>query len=325
MATYYVDPAATGLNDGSSWTDAFTDIQSAFDLTALAAGDVVYCRGTQSVLTPRAMSKSGDITSGLIRFIGCNASGENDGTRFVLDGTGGSGNGINIAASYLWFENFEIRNFTDNALSRSGTSSGFLFVNGLVHNCSYGIYGSGGWPGMTLFRCTFYNCNYGVYNDSQTLIAFCDFHGNTYALRYGAHIIYQSIFYDNVQYYANCGSFAALNSVFDGASHSTMAGIRFSSSGNLARMLCCRLTNAAFGAYDANSRPQVFAFNVFDGNAADILNASLVQQIAINGANTNVFNPGDTNQGYVSLTPGAKDYNLRSDASLRRVPVSFAK
>ena len=38
MATYYVDSNATGLNDGSSWTDAWTSIASA---TVAAAGDDV--------------------------------------------------------------------------------------------------------------------------------------------------------------------------------------------------------------------------------------------------------------------------------------------
>lgn len=38
MATYYVDSNATGLNDGSSWTDAWTSISSA---TSAVGGDIV--------------------------------------------------------------------------------------------------------------------------------------------------------------------------------------------------------------------------------------------------------------------------------------------
>ena len=45
MATYYVDSNATGLNDGSSWTDAWTSIASA---TVAAAGDFILVSHTHS-------------------------------------------------------------------------------------------------------------------------------------------------------------------------------------------------------------------------------------------------------------------------------------
>jgi len=45
VATYYVDSNATGLNDGSSWTDAWTSIASA---TGAAAGDFILVSHTHS-------------------------------------------------------------------------------------------------------------------------------------------------------------------------------------------------------------------------------------------------------------------------------------
>ena len=48
MATYYVDSNATGLNDGSSWTDAWTSIAS---ITAVAAGDTVLVSSAHSETT----------------------------------------------------------------------------------------------------------------------------------------------------------------------------------------------------------------------------------------------------------------------------------
>jgi predicted outer membrane repeat protein len=39
---WYVNQAATGANDGSSWSDAFTDLQSALTHSSLAAGDEIW-------------------------------------------------------------------------------------------------------------------------------------------------------------------------------------------------------------------------------------------------------------------------------------------
>ena len=48
MATYYVDSNATGLNDGSSWTDAWTSLASS---TGATSGDTVYVSSTHSETT----------------------------------------------------------------------------------------------------------------------------------------------------------------------------------------------------------------------------------------------------------------------------------
>lgn len=47
MATYYVDSNATGLDDGSSWTDAWTSITSS---TSVSAGDIVLVASNHSEL-----------------------------------------------------------------------------------------------------------------------------------------------------------------------------------------------------------------------------------------------------------------------------------
>ena len=48
MTTYYVDSNATGLNDGSSWTDAWTSLASS---TGATSGDTVYVSSTHSETT----------------------------------------------------------------------------------------------------------------------------------------------------------------------------------------------------------------------------------------------------------------------------------
>lgn len=46
MANYYADPTASGSEDGSSWANAFTTIQAAFD--TVSEGDIIYTNSTES-------------------------------------------------------------------------------------------------------------------------------------------------------------------------------------------------------------------------------------------------------------------------------------
>jgi hypothetical protein len=159
MTTYYVDPAAGGANDGSSWTDAWTSLQSAADTAS--AGDIVYCRGTQTLTVKIDFdTNSGRSASGFIKFIGCNASGTVDGTRFALDGNSSATHAIeNAGQSWLWFENVEVKNCTGDGIDcGTGTSFGnWVLVNCYSHdNSSDGIatyrLSTGN---MLLLRCRF--------------------------------------------------------------------------------------------------------------------------------------------------------------------------
>lgn len=124
MATHYVDPAASGSNNGTSWTDAWTSLQSAAD-TAVA-GDTVYCRGTQTLTATISFdTNAGTTTNGFIKFIGCNAAGNVDGTRYVLDASSVS-NGISRDVDYVWFENIEVH---------SAGADGWELVS-----CNYGVF-----------------------------------------------------------------------------------------------------------------------------------------------------------------------------------------
>ena len=84
MALRYVDPAAVGANNGTSWADAWTDFQDAVD--NWAAGDTIYCRGTQILAAQIDVDGADGIATNPIKIIGMNASGVDDGTYFTLDG-----------------------------------------------------------------------------------------------------------------------------------------------------------------------------------------------------------------------------------------------
>ena len=135
MTIRYVDPAATGDNNGTDWTHAWASLQSAAD-TAVA-GDIVYCRGTQALSVAIDYDiNSGSGASGFIKFIGCNASGTVDGTKFVLDGDSTATNCILLAArTYIWWENFEFKNATGDGWDATNANfADMIFINCISHN-----------------------------------------------------------------------------------------------------------------------------------------------------------------------------------------------
>jgi hypothetical protein len=80
MTTYYLDPDASGADDGTSQSDAWSTLQRAIDGTdgtQPAAGDIVQCRhGTgndESISTVINFDgNAGSQASGFIQFIGVN-------------------------------------------------------------------------------------------------------------------------------------------------------------------------------------------------------------------------------------------------------------
>ena len=196
MATYYVDPAASGSNNGTSWTNAWTGMQLAIDGTngtQPAAGDTIYMRGTETLTVSIDMDgNSGDMTSGWIKWVGVNASGVEDGTRYVIDGINlpsTSGSGLNYSSygtDYQQFHNIEIKRCYFHGISMSSNSG----VNGLhAVNCSFNNNGRAGWSGAGLsfgfntpnyasfYHCQFNdNAQYGV--QGQGHFFFCEFARN---------------------------------------------------------------------------------------------------------------------------------------------------
>lgn len=161
MTIRYVDPTASGDNNGTDWTHAWTSLQSAAD-TAVA-GDIVYCRGIQTLSVAIDYdTNSGSEASGFIKFIGCNAGGTVDGTKFILDANSAAANCILLAAkNYIWWENIELKNATGDGWDATNASfHSIVFINCTSHNN-----GADGWdlyysasPGCIYFiRCYAYS------------------------------------------------------------------------------------------------------------------------------------------------------------------------
>lgn len=327
MTTYYVDPGAEGENDGTSWDDAWISLQSAADTAA--AGDTVYCRGTQNLSAAIDFdTASGTYDGGYIKFIGCNASGVNDGTRFTLKRTANTINGIYVnGVSFVWLENISIEDCTGTAgiAVANAYSDKWRLINVRCHNNtgrgafinSYGRYWS-------FHGCVFTaNGGIGIYRPVDSKFHGCVFNGNgdNGVDQSGSNSYDNCIFHNNTGYginFYNSGSFN--NCVVDGNGG---GGVKISYAAPDYMLTGCRITNhSASGkvGVDVTANTRVGLIGCYFGNNATDVTANRYDIIPINCATDHVILGGsDTNHGYTDQT--ADDFNLRSDASIRAYAV----
>lgn len=336
MTTYYVDPAAPGENDGSSWTDAWTDTQSAFD-TAVAA-DIVYLRGEQNLSASLDVDTNSGSNAGYIKFIGCNSSGVVDGTRFVLDGQDNAITGILFnGRSHIYLANFEAKNCQYGFRGVTNTNNYLLFNNCSAHdNSSHGFYGSR-IQNSTYFRCVSYlNSGSGFYEKSYSgLIAhfFCAAHDNSAAGFAGsdsaAHTDIGCLSFDNTDngFSARRSWSLLYNSIADGNGDD---GVIIDSGASLSFYLCNRITNHSESGdigLNANSCSILTLANYFENNDGNniqnTVTGSIYLDLSGDGVSSNIEDQSNTNQGYTSVTDGSEDYNLRSDATLCRTAITI--
>lgn len=338
---FYVDPAATGTNDGSSWTNAWTSIVSAFGASGPAAGEICYCRGTETFTDTTARdvaTKSGSNAAGFIKFIGCNASGNQDGTRFVLDAATQVQHVLqsSTANDMIWFENFEFKRAGTGKDGFNGNvngTQGWVFINcSFNNNAGNGANGGNYIANSLFFRCVFHsNSGSGAIstNVSNYYIA-CASHdnGNDGVTSVGA--LAGCIVYDNtddgiaVQQNTNLIFNTVINgNGDDGCMVTSWTALAFPI------FFGCRITNHS-GAGDiglnANSEPIITIGCYFEDNDGNnIQNDSLHYNVSIDGttASSNIEDQANTNEGYTSKTNGSEDFNLRTDASLRRTAITI--
>ncbi len=328
MADRYVDPAATGDDDGSSWANAWTDMQSA--ATAAAAGDTVYCRGTQTLTSTITVANAGSASTGYIRFVGCNASGSVDGTRFKLNGNSAAGDVFSLGTKdFIWLENLECYSGTANGIAMGGTGQNYLvFINCMCrNNGTNGIdfFANGrGWViGCIAKSNTLRGFNVtssyppvliGCHADSNSREGFYQ-SGLSGATAVGCLATNNG--YDG--FYAATNLVTLLNCVSDGNAYSGV-GVGNCNIG----VFGCRLTNngttgTRYGlTVNANYRG-VYGWNFLKSN----------KDGATGGGNWDAIpfkDDSDTNEtsgteGYVDRASG--DYNLDTDATLRSVAIEI--
>lgn len=329
MATYYADfDLATGNNDGTSWADAWQTMADAIagtNGTPPAAGDTVYCRGTDTLSASPTLTQSGGGSTGRIRWIGVNGSGTNDGTRVVLDANGAR-HALTLSGDHHLFENFAFTGTTGSYDGLWGAGDYNVFVNCAAYSCGDCGFGSLGTNNI-LIRCVAYsNGGYGIYGSTTTQCFFCCSHDNTSR---GFYLTTNSLSIACLSYDNGSSGFdnLTINSVLfncvsdrNGVNGINMAGYH-------ATVIGCRVTSHDGGGQiglDYNNLTGLHGWNYFEDNDGDNIQADgYADEIREDGASTDQEDQADTNEGYTDKTDGAEDYNLRSDATLRRTAIQI--
>jgi len=348
MTTYYLDPTATpagGSDTGADWTNAWSTLQRAIDGTngtQPTAGDTVLMRGTETVTVQIDLDgNSGSLAVGKVNFIGVNASGVNDGTRYVLSASG-SISVISLPstapASFLNFENIEITGTTGTGFYSNSYAyaSHHSWQNIYIHNCGTGInVNTRGIDGCLFSHCRIENNTSVGLTGASFAVIFSNITGNggggissnsahgvgMPALIYGCLIegnTGDGLVYDG---WGTAQGLAAVNNVIDG---NTGTGINIATAGGV--LIGNRITNQT-GAGVTLTKEMLMAYNYMPDTAQDRVNGS---KTATNtpiylsdkaGADSNNLSGTDTNAGYNS--PTTSDFNLVSGASMRDVAVDL--
>lgn len=335
MTDYYVDPAASGANDGGgdgtpsdptdpdNWTDAWTSLQSAAD-TAIA-GDEVYCRGTQTLTAPIDFDTNSGSAASPINYYGCASNGTLGGDYFTLDGDNKTYHGIRTQTNpieYIHFHDFKFYQ-CDDAKTTSTTLVDYWFWDHCLFDDNVRAIGDSNYndynffyrckfqnhDGVTIYRidngkflyCTFYD-NAGIVMDAMSSglkIQGCVFAGNT-----ASRLIYT---YSSSTDIDNC--------IFHGNTNTTQGCIY--TGAYPFHHICitnCRFTNNNV-VIDNSTYRRYISGCYFQGNTTNVV--GYVEDMG----GLSVFNGTDTDYGYTDSA--SRDFNLVDSATLRSTAIEL--
>ena len=317
----YVDPDATGDGLGADWDNAYTTLQAAIDdTTNVIAGTTVYCRLSSSASETPSVAIDFDGNNGTrgayIRYIGCNSSGVNDGTQYVIDWSTSAVNGwVFGTSSYLHIENFKLVSSAAGAVDGISGSFYYCVLNNVWVDSFPDLGFSGTAPFCLLVRCKATdNGDAGFYLTGDNQYVACTATGNaTYGFVFAdSQYAYGCIAHDNTTsgFYVD-GACSLINCVIDGNDGD---GIISVDSGSF--IIGCRITNnGAFGLDEGNDdMPSSLIGCYFDGNGTAATDGEY-HDVGMNGTSTNELTGTDANEGYTGKA--ADNFNLTPEATLR--------
>lgn len=337
MADAYIHSTGSGTSPYDTWAKAANNAtQAQAVLDAAVAGETIHAAGTITLAAQLDIDiNEGNITSGFIKFVGYNASHVNDGARFILDGNNAATNIIyNNSMNYWYFENIEVKN-SNGGNGFAGISVYYnLFINCCANNNDALGFDTNKYARSQFFKCIAYSNTGDGFGTGQTYqnYVFCRSRDNGQSGfdlgTYGGSLIgcisdhNGNDGFENVNYSPILFNCISDDNTDDGVT-------RQSDSPHIGSLIGCRITNHSdvgdIGV-NANSTFLSHGWNYYEDNdGANIQNGTLAYEILDDGATTDLEDTPDTNAGYTSEAD-PEDYNLRSDATLRRtgiqIPVS---
>jgi hypothetical protein len=322
--TLYADfDLITGGETGADAANAWRNFQDAIDGKngSIPVADTIKCTGTDTRTVKIDLDQgSGDSTDGYLEFIGCNSSFVNNGERAVIDGDNNSIVLLNAnGPDYVRFANFVFKN--------AGGSNGMAFAaTGYSHSDYY-----------EFINCVFDNCYRALSLSAQSMnnihFHMCQFLNSRNSAVY--------TYFGNTVYFTQClfdasavshllshsgGMLAVLidcyfidatgnaieisgnqnliyNCIIDG-------GADLLQSGGTCKVIGTRMTNGTVGIDSDSIITLINSYmpDTGEDRANTTKITGIVDEIVINGSNSNNLSGPDTDGGYAD--PANGDFNL---------------
>lgn len=330
-ADWYVDTVNGASSAAGTVGDPYDSLTNLFANETILLGDVIaaYSNGATNPEQKGSSLALPAVNGGYYdqcKIIGVNASYNNDGTQYVIDGQAGSYHAASLSATDWIFENITFYNAGSTYHGMNCTGQDNAFINCRFNgNGGDGFYTSQTYNRLILCEAT-NNTGAGIniqgyYNN----VLFCTAHHNgddgiTY--NYGTGVVYGNICYDN----SGAGIFVShrtvlLNNTID---QNTEDGVTAGTNIKTSIFIANRITNNSQEGIDYVNFGCLHGWNYIDNNTtSDTWSGSGEHEILDNGTGTDIITGGDTSQGYTSTSEGSEDFNLASGASLRRTELQL--